>query len=431
MGAVTQAGTITLKHSQRARGVWVVLVLSTIAFFLLCGLGAVGLTGYLTSVTTPSRATLQLRHGPELTVLRERILVPEAIMGAAVLNEGDEVRTGSDTEAFITLFDGNSTIQTYFDTRLLVDRLRTRRYFQNNKEARILLYSGTAVFVTGAPAGYAAATYRIATEEAEINVEDSSKVRVRIEGPEQQRTTFVTLDYGSATVLLTRGEEIKLAPGTMARVPTNGQAEGPIAAEDELIHNGNFSEPPTRGADDVENGGLGTAAWTRLQDTPSDTPVDPGTVAMGTEQVGLASVNAAVMSRESTSERYARVGIRQEIDRPVDFVNVLELVATIKIIRQSEPVGGPQGDLYPLTIKVIYLDSEQEQHEWKQSFYYATTAPDLQDPRKVPQGSWSTRKFTLKSSDVGRDIAVINSIEIYGYGKQFQSWITGISMKAR
>ncbi|HYP39363.1 MAG TPA: hypothetical protein VEX13_03300 [Chloroflexia bacterium] len=430
MGVSAQAGTITVKRNQRARSVWVVLVLSTVAFFLLCGLGTVGLTGYLNSVTTSSRATLQLRHGPELTVLRDRILVPEAITGDALLNEGDEVRTGSDTEAFITLFDGNSTIQTYFDTRLLIDRLRTRRYFQNNKEARIVLYSGTAVFVTGAPAGYAA-TYRIATERAEINVEDSSKVRVRIEGPEQQRTTFVTLDYGSATVLLAGGEEIKLAPGTMARVPTNGQAEGPLAAEDELIHNGNFSEAPTRGADSIENGGLGTAAWMRLQDTASEAPVDPGTVALGTEQVGLASVNAAVMSRESNSERYARGGIRQEINRPVDFVNVLELETTLKIIRQSEPVGGPQGDLFPLTIRVIYLDSEQEQHEWKQSFYYATTAPDLQEPGKVPQGSWSTRKFTLKSSEIGRDIAVINSIEIYGYGKQFQSWITDISMKAR
>ncbi|HEX9990320.1 MAG TPA: hypothetical protein VGE45_17810 [Chloroflexia bacterium] len=431
MSVSAQAGTISVRNSQRARGVWVVLVLSTIAFFILCGVGTVGLTGYLSSVTTPSRANLQLRHGPELTVLRDRILVPEAIKGEALLSEGDEVRTGSDTEAFITLFDGNSTIQTYFDTRLHIDKLRTRRYFQNNKEARILLYSGTAVFVTGATAGYGPATYRIATEQAEINVEDSSKVRVRIEGPEQQKITYVTLDYGSATVLLTGGEEIKLAPGTMARVPTNGQAEGPLAAEDELIHNGNFSEDPTRGADAVENGGLGTASWMRLQDTASEAPVDPGTVAVGTEQVGLASVNAAVMSRESNSERYARVGIMQEIDRPVDFVNVLELVATIKIIRQSEPVGGPQGDLYPLTIRVIYLDSEQEQHEWKQSFYYATTAPDLKDPRKVPQGSWSTRKFTLKSSDVGRDIAVIKSIEIYGYGKQFQSWITGISMKAR
>jgi hypothetical protein len=41
--------------------------------------------------------------------------------------------------------------------------------------------------------------------------------------------------------------------------------------------------------------------------------------------------------------------------------------------------------------------------------------------------------FFLKSPELstGKDIFVINSIEVYGYGPQFQSWITGISLVAR
>jgi hypothetical protein len=55
-------------------------------------------------------------------------------------------------------------------------------------------------------------------------------------------------------------------------------------------------------------------------------------------------------------------------------------------------------------------------------------------------GSWSPTaqiaepaqdQFVLKSATTGLDVAVINSIEVYGYGTQFQSWVTGLSMLAR
>ncbi len=82
---------------------------------------------------------------------------------------------------------------------------------------------------------------------------------------------------------------------------------------------------------------------------------------------------------------------------------------------------------------MLYSDSEQKQHEWKQSFYYLGVGSALPHTSKVLQGTWGQHHFTLKSAkgSIGSDINVINSIEIYGYGRQFDSWVTDVSLIAR
>lgn len=137
--------------------------------------------------------------------------------------------------------------------------------------------------------------------------------------------------------------------------------------------------------------------------------------------------------RNDRGDHFIKVGIRQEVNRPATFLNSIELFATVKVVRQTTPIGGPQGNLYPLTIRVIYVDSEGAEHDWKQQFYYVAGQPDPVDPGQVEQGIWWAPKerFVLKSPDEVRDIAVIRAVEVFAYGSQFQSWITGISMVAR
>jgi hypothetical protein len=150
---------------------------------------------------------------------------------------------------------------------------------------------------------------------------------------------------------------------------------------------------------------------------------------------GLGTINAVQILKEGSSDRYAKVGIHQEIHRPAEFLDTIELFATVKVLRQPFTVGGPQGNLFPLTISVNYSDADGVQREWKQHFYYVNGAPDPNDVRQVPHGTWWSprERFVLKSASakIGQDVAVINYIEIYGYGRQFQSWITGVSMLAR
>lgn len=433
MAVSTQADTLTVRSARRARSVWLVLFGSSLAFLLLCGLGSFGVFGYLGNITTPHVAKLALRHGDGLTVKRQFSEVYESVLPGedTEVREGDETRTGLDTEAFLELFDDNTTIQTYFSTVLKIDALRTTRFFEAAREARLTLRSGTALVVTGELGEYGAANYTISTERAEVSIKSGSKVRVRVDGAEGERkVTYAIVDYGSA-MLISGGKRVDITSGMMAWGDGREPPTGPVVAEEELVHNGTFTESPTRGADLVENGGLNTAAWVPVRESFGDSGVDQGSVNVVSETVGSTVVYFAEFARAVDDERYAKAGVRQEINQPVDFFREVELGLTVKVLRQSLPLGGPQGDVYPLTIRVSYDDSEGTAKEWKRVFYYVDGAPNPGDASQVEFGSWAQKSFTIKSPEEGRDIAVINSIEIYGYGTQYQSWVTGISMKAR
>src|SRR6266508_3232559 len=121
MSAQAHTGVAIARLSNRARAVWAVLALSAILFLLSCSLLTYWLASTLGNLTTPHSATLDVRTG-QLVVHRNHIVAPELITKQTTLNEGDDVQTGSSGAAFITLFDG-STVQTYSDTRLRIERL--------------------------------------------------------------------------------------------------------------------------------------------------------------------------------------------------------------------------------------------------------------------------------------------------------------------
>ncbi len=450
-GTTTPTIGVRVEDSRRSRQVWLVLVLCNMLFFALCVAGAISIYNFLSTITVPQTASLEPRHGTQLAVLRKGSRVPELATGRTELHEGDTALSGQDSEGFIQLFEGTSTIQTYFSTTLRIDSLRVTRFFQNVKQARLHLDTGTVVWATGGLGDYASAEYIITSDEAEITIPNDSKVRVRVEKDEANRkTTYAIVDYGSA-VMLSRGRRIELNPETMAWVGPDGQPQGPVQAEEELIRNGTFNEPPTSGAEMKDNGGLDTAAWLPVRDPSSDVVFKLSTISVVSETLpGLGSIDAAVIClrdencpgadhggnagdrSDSDDGRYGRVGIRQDINQPVEFFNSIELKVAVKVVRQSLPAGGPQGNLFPLTIRVVYSDTEGNVHEWKHSFYYLAAEKSLPNATRVSPGSWlPEQQFTIKSAEVGRDVAVINSIEIYGYGQQFQSWVTGVSMVAR
>jgi len=432
MGAQAVADATTVRLWKRARSVWAVITLTTLVFLLSCGTITYWLTGTLGNITTAHSARLEVRTGSQVVVQRDHIVAPELVTEKTNINEGDEVETGSSGGAFMQLFDG-STIQTYFDTRIRIERLRTGKLFQNLKEASIYVASGTVVVVTADLGAYTSAKYLIATETGVIEPDVKSKVRLRVEGSEQGHLTSAFVDYGSAK-LLSHGRQVHLTPGTMARVSADGTIEGPNRIQEELIRNGTFTEGPTSGAETAENGGLGIAGWLPLRAQAAEPVPEPGLADIVSEKIGTTDiVNAARLQREGSGDKYAVVGIRQEMNQPVEFLSEIELDASVKVVLQSLEAGGPQGNLFPLTIKVIYSDSEQKQHEWKHSFYYFGQESAPTDSTKVLQGTWGQHHFVLKSSQagVGSDMAVINAIEVYGYGRQFQSWVTELSMMAR
>jgi hypothetical protein len=239
----------------------------------------------------------------------------------------------------------------------------------------------------------------------------------------------------------------------MAFVSSLTAPQGPLIAEINLVQNGDFTEGPTSNAEELDNGGLGVAGWMRSRDETS-APVLSGSVTI-TDELGL---KVAAIRYDSAQNQLARVGMVEQLNAPVEFYQTIQLTATIKLVSQEQPVTGTGGEVYPLIIIVVYKDSGGSLHEWRRSFYYAGDNADLGDLSrlKVTQGKWEStgemqaerelqasatgepgaaslneNLFVLKSSSFNQDMAVINSVEVYGYGTEYQSWITNIQLLAR
>jgi hypothetical protein len=433
--AQADQATAPLRSTQRSRQVWFVLVLSLVAFLLVCGAVGLGLSAILNGITTPESATIKPVGPSSLAVRRHNTTSPEYITGTTSLQEGDTVTTGAADQAFMSLFGDSGTVQMYFGSQIEVGQLRATRFFQNAKDISLLLHNGTISFATGDLGDYASASYVVSTDQAEIEAAPDSSLRVSRTLQQGVPVTEVAVNIGSA-ILRSHGKNIDLGPQQMAWVNASDAPQGPAQAQVDLVQNGSFEEPPTSPNETVQEGGLGTAAWLPLHD---DTGVatSPATVAI-TNEVNL---KAAVLTGYGSPDRYVKVGITQDINKPASFFTSIELSATIKIVNQTAPAGGPANDVYPLTIRVVYTDQAGKNHEWKRSFYIEGTNPGPSDPSaiKIAQGRWTTTAdatpnqslFVLKSAQQPTDIAVVNAIEVYGYGAEFQSWITNISLMAR
>jgi len=448
---------LSKKNAQRSRQVCIVLVASLFVFVAFCATAAFGLSAYLSSITNTETATIKAVSPSVLAVLRHLTKSTEYITGTTTLQEGDAVTTQNSDQAFISLFGDSGTITMYFNSNIEMARLRASRFFQNAKEVSVILHGGTISFATGGQGDYSSATYTLSTEQADVEIAPGSNLRVQVDTQAGALVTEVVVNSGSAT-MRSHGKRIDLGPQQMAWVSGNDLPQGPAEAQKDLISNGKFDEPPNSNVEETGEGGLGTAAWLPLHDA-TGVATSPGTVEI-TSEVNL---KAAVLTGGGSPSRFVKVGITQDINAPASFFSTIELSATIKLVNQLSPAGGPAYDIYPLTVRIVYTDQFGKNHEWKRSFYFEGPDPDLADNSaiKITQGRWTTTQemkeqrahlvetsnltgplrqgeenanqdlFVLKSPDQVTDIAVINAIEVYGYGSQYQSWITNISLMAR
>jgi hypothetical protein len=426
MSAEAHVERVSSAVDRRTRNVWLVLALCMMIFVSLCVLAGNTVGTFLTSLSVSRTAWLEPLTNSQLIVRRLHQVAPVSVRERSELFEGDQVETGTSGGALLTLADG-STVRLYFDTSLSLERQRTSRLLGNSRETILNLTGGTLLVATASPGANSEARFVIATLDALIQVDPNSKVRVRAGGA---GALIVTVDEGGATVA--RGDsKVELEPRQQARATGQG-VEGPLPPEEELVRNGSFLEAPTSGAELRENGGLGIAAWEPVT-SQSDPPVaDPGVAELVTETVQHKETRAVRFARNSDESRYTLVGMRQVINRPAEFLRSIELDITAKVVLQTISAPGPRGDLFPLTVRVIYRDSAGVQHAWAHAFYHTGDPLAVANATRVQLGTWtSVQRLPIKTETEGLDIQVLESIEIYGFGRGFESWVTGISLVAR
>ena len=429
---------------------WLVLALGLLSFGAICGLTGFGLSNFLGTITLAKGARVEaIPPGSVLAVLKHGSVTPEQVTNET-LQEGDMVIVSKDGAAFLTLFDG-STIKATFSTTLVMDSLRVGEFLRRTKNIKISVQSGFVHVANSDQEDYASAQYLISTPQAEIDADPGSLIDVNVQGGVDP-STRVIVEAGGAT-FRAQGKSMRLGSRQMGFVSNLTEPQGPLDAGINLVQNGDFTEGPTSNAEEIDNGGLGVAGWTRSRDETA-APVLSGSVTI-TNELGL---KVAAIRYDSAQNQLARIGMVEQLNAPVEFYQTIQLTATIKLVSQEQAVTGTGGEVYPLIIKIVYKDSGGNLHEWRRSFYYSGDDADLADLSrlKVTQGKWEStgemqeeRKqqaaatgaqdvdalndnlFVLKSSSYNQDMAVINSVEVYGYGTEFQSWITNIQLLAR
>jgi hypothetical protein len=441
--------TPSMRIAERSRQVWLVLTVCLFTFLGVCALSSYGLIGFLGNVAVAKGASVEAPQDASWAVLRHGEREAVRVSGRQTIEEGDTVIADKDGKGIIRLFD-ESVITIFGSAQIRLDTLRTNEFFGRAQEVHLTLERGTVRVARGARQ-QPSSQYVVATDLTEVEIEPEARVRFTIEEGDN-RLTQVVVESGRATVR-SLGEKIELGPKQMAWVSRTEAPQGPLVAEKDLVKNGNFVEGPTSTQEELEEGGLGVAGWQPIRDQGAP-PVPAGSVTI-TDELGL---RAARIFYQGGENQFPRVGIVQEINEPTEFYNTIELTATVKLVEQEQAVRGPGGDLYPLIVKIVYTDSEGVQHEWRRSFYIVGDDEDLTDVSRVklPVGKWEStgeirqirqasaeadgktevvqlnaELFMLKSAGSNPDVAAIRTIELYGSGIGFQSWVTGISLLAR
>ena len=419
-GVSERAATTGVIRVRRMRLAWAIIWLGLLGFLLVCGLGVLSVFVYTTSASVSQTASVQRMHGSLLEVLRagerEWRVVSEPF--TTTLQEGDSVRTGPDTAAFIKLFDG-SAVTVYYSTEVKLQTLQASRY--GNQEKRIAVEQARGVVTYGLAdrSPYAKLDAEVTTAQTRISLGDNTTVRVSTLGaePNTPALTQVVLQGGTA-VVMAGNEYARPKPNEMVRVVAGQPLPTPEPATDELFANGGFETV-------AEEPDEAFAGWAALPGP--NAPIDGAHVVTHTEETA-GEPRSIELTRAATQSGATRVTVKQDLNRQVSFYHSLVLHLQVRVVEQS-PATTPSGP-YPLIIQMHYYDQEGHERIWEQSFYYdaggSNAGPSGLTEARVKRGLWQPREYDLKK--LAPDAVRLGWFDIIGNGTQFSVWVSELSL---
>ncbi|MCC7358214.1 MAG: hypothetical protein IT317_01980 [Anaerolineales bacterium] len=235
--------------------------------------------------------------------------------------------------------------------------------------------------------------------------------------------SMITVREGVALVTA-EGQTVALGKDQRAEVAPGAAPNGPLAAEQNLVRNGDFVLP-----DD--------GTWQVLLAAPAVASEQPG-------QVDFPLIGGRrVVRLARTGNDWGRVSVTQELNRDVQGYTSLRLNLDIILVTQDVKTCGAQGTECPLMVKINYVDVGGGQREWLKGFYY------LYDPNfgypycvpcspRFPHEQWPQAQWQPFSSENLLDIfaaqgtpaAQIQSITIYAEGHTFTSMAADVQLLA-
>jgi hypothetical protein len=413
----TATGVIRVR---RMRVAWAMIALGFVGFVLLCGLVASSVFFYATGASVSQTATVQRMHGSLLEVRRagerEWRVVSEPF--TTTLKEGDAVRTGPDTAAFIKLFDG-SAVTVYYSTEVKLTTLQASRY--GNREKRIGIEQALGVVTYGLAdrSPYATLDAVVTTAQARITLGDNTTVRVStLDAGQNSPATTQVVVQGGTTVVGAGNEYARPKPNEMVRVVAGQPLPTPEPATDELFANGGFESV-------AEEPDEAFAGWS-AQPAPN-APVEGAHVITHTEETA-GEPRSIELSRSASQAGATRVTVKQDLNQQVSFYHSLILHLQVRVVEQAAETT-PNGP-YPLILQMHYYDQEGHERIWEQGFYYDpdgnSTGQNSLTSALVKRGLWQPREYNLKN--LAPDAVRLGWFDVIGNGTQFSVWVSELSL---
>lgn len=319
----------------------------------------------------------------------------------ASISDGGQVRTATDSKAFLSLFDG-SNVTLWPDTTLRVVNSEATAYSPNDTRLILAQDHGHARYAVAIPAT-SSRHFEVQSPQANILLREGSyKVDVT------DAATVVTVSVGSATVSA-GNHAVEVLHGEWTTVNNGGQPSKPVSSVHSLVADGDFSH--------------GFEGW-----QPGARAVEdniPGRVTVQEE-----SNQPFVEFERSGSSKHAEDFIHQTLNQDVTDEGILKLDFQLRIIEQTLSGGGILGSEYPLIVRVHYRDSAGNEQEWVHGFYiqnddnHPTPSADSVIPNQ-----WTDESFNLfDSSVVSPRPSEILWIEFAASGHGFRSDVSRIDL---
>jgi hypothetical protein len=220
--------------------------------------------------------------------------------------------------------------------------------------------------------------------------------------------TDLTVRSGQAQMERAGDGEIIVDQGLRAWMTSDELAQVPVPAGQNLLRNGDFSQP--------------------MQDTWQSyvvaENVEPGSVRI-IEREGR---RVAHFIRQGEEDVPTEVGITQSIEQDVNVFDSLSIQLDAKLLYQSLSGAGYLSSEFPLRVEITYTDIYGKELTWGHGFYFRDPENEnwrIVNGEKIPPYIW----YTYQSPNLMELLsdtrpARINSVRIYASGWNYQSMVS-------
>jgi hypothetical protein len=328
------------------------------------------------------------------------------------VSEGASIETDENSRGILTFVDRSTTIL-FPGTQMTLHRMRVAAFPWGVEPITIVLDQtrgririGAAPQLTPADNPARTRSFQIHTPQLKGSLtEGSYSVEVGTDASQ------VFVRDGSA-IVESAGRSVTVTRGQRTVAHRNEPPLPPLPAAQDIIVNGDFSDPLARG-------------WNVVRESGADPALVNGTVTPLT----MDDRNAVRILRRNANQISANTGIVQQINREISDYRTMRLAADVRLHFQNLSGGGILSSEYPLILRLKYRDQYGSEGEWVHGFYYQnlTNNPTV-NGESVPQAVW----VPFESSNL-LELAeprpfFITSLQIYASGWDYESYVTAVRL---